>query len=357
MPFIMKGKAPTKQDRADTRLRCTDPENDSRGPRRGWMAQLRAMKDCYLFEAEEAEAWARTKKEWKEGRLEEMIALIWGTTLGVDGAGGSKYPDPDVAETERIVAVYPSVNLDTLRKSPRNRASDYTQAQIIEAITYPKQLICAGLAFNAPTVWPIETILGKRSELLPMWEFIVANPMSKRMGRTKGTHDKPPRDYERTDDNACLEENRRWLIVECDFAKERDGKPTIWFATIEKWEAQGITVKDAAARILFHLLTTHHQKVALVVDSGGKSLHCWINARAFEPGKMKEFQDHACKLGADWRSYLLSQWVRFPGGSRRKDDGAVARQEILYFDPLACPGKERPEGTTPPVETMQTTNL
>jgi hypothetical protein len=339
---------PTKEQRADNRFKFHAPTADHGLERRRWgIGRVRALQG---FGFSPDEALEMLVKHWpgerKEGACEDVVAFVYGTDPQSAGAGS--WPEPDVAETERIVGAYPNVNVDTLRQSPRNRASDYTQAQIIEVITYPKQLVCAGLAFNAPTVWPVETLLGKRSDLLPKWEFIVANPMSKRIGRTKGAYDKPPRDYERTDDNACKEENRRWLIVECDFSKVgRDGKPTVWAATIDRWEAQGISVKDAATRVLAHLLTTHQQKVALVVDSSGKSLHCWINARAFGPGKLKEFQDHACKLGADWRSFLLSQWVRFPGGSRRKDDGAVVRQEVLYFDPSACPGNDATSELSP----------
>jgi hypothetical protein len=272
--------------------------------------------------------------------VERAIANAFGNTSGVFQSG-SAWPEPDVAEVERIVAAYPRVTLNTLRQSPRNRTSTYTQAQIIEAITYPKQLVCAGLSFDTPMVWPVETILDKRSDLLPKWEFIVANPMTKRSGRTKPTPGKPSRDYARTADNASKEEERRWVIVECDFKKEKDGKQTIWAPTIEKWEEQGISVKDAATRLLAHLLSHHHQQVSLVVDSGGASLHCWINARAFEAGKLKEFQDHACVLGADPASYRMSQFVRFPGGTRASGN----RQEIVYFNNNSLPGHETGPGS------------
>jgi len=268
--------------------------------------------------------------------VERAIANAWGNVSGVFQSS-AQWPEPNVAEVERVVAAYPRVTLNTLRQSPRNRASTYTQAQIIEAITYPKQLVCAGLSFDTPMVFPIETILGKRSDLLTKWEFIVANPMTKRSGRTKPAPGKPAREYPRTADNASKEAERRWVVVECDFKKEKDGKPTIWPATIEKWEAQGISVKDAATRLLAHLLNHHRQQVSLVVDSGGASLHCWINARAFALGKLKEFQDHACVLGADPASYRLSQFVRFPGGLRAGGN----RQEILYYNPDALPENEK----------------
>lgn len=62
-----------------------------------------------------------------------------------------------------------------------------------------------------------------------------------------------------------------------------------------------------------------------VVDSGGKSLHAYW--RAADEGTNLKFFTHACKLGADERLWLRSQFARLPGGTR---DGR--RQEVIVWN-------------------------
>src|ERR1700693_2963245 len=199
----------SKEQRADTKARCNPCPTSGR--RKGALGYVRALKDAYGF-TDPDEALAKLSEhytgDWEPGVLEGIVSYIFGTSpTGTDGAG--RWPEPDVAETERIVAAYPVINVDTLRRSSRNRASDYSQAQIIESLFYPKALVCIGMSREAAMVWPIETVTGKRSDQLPKWEFIVANPMRAQSGKVKRL-DGTTYDSSRCKENSCLDENRRW---------------------------------------------------------------------------------------------------------------------------------------------------
>lgn len=333
MPSIAVPPKPTPIERAKRWLSYEIPKRE---PRSLAFAFAIAAKGYGLTE-DEVRAELMLTGRFNEGSttIERAISNAWGNTTG-EYSKGAAWPSPNIQEVERVVAES-RITVETLRQGRRNRVSDYSQAQIIESLFYPKAPVCVGLCKDGAMTLPLETILGKRSDLLTKWQFLCANPMRARTGKVKRP-DGTTYDSARSKDNACKEENRRFVVVECDYKKERDGKATIWKPTIEKWEAEGITVKDAAVRVLAALLSSRHQRVALVVDSAGASLHCWINARTFEPGKLKEFQDDACKLGADPASYRLSQFVRFPG--RARDNGK--RQEILFYDPTALPQTETP---------------
>jgi hypothetical protein len=153
--------------------------------------------------------------------------------------------------------------------------------------------------------------------------------MSKRSGKTQAGEDSF-----RSLDNACKEENRRWLVVETDFRKfNRDGSESVWKPLVEKWESKGITVKDAATNVIAHLT----KACAMVVDSGGKSLHAWFNVLDDDEDLKAAFKKDAVKIGADSATFRLHQWCRFPGGARRRDDGTRVSQEILFFNPERCP--------------------
>jgi hypothetical protein len=189
-------KAPPKRDKPDSPIayarRWLSYEIPKREPRSLAFAFAIAAKGYGLTEDGVRSELISTGL-FSEGSttIERAIANAWGNATG-EFQKGKSWPEPDITEVERIVAAYPRVTLDALRQSPRNRASTYTQAQIIEAITYLKQLVCFGCGESNPEVSPVETLLGNKSDL-PKWEFIVANPMTKRSGWTKPTPDKSDR--------------------------------------------------------------------------------------------------------------------------------------------------------------------
>ena len=106
---------------------------------------------------------------------------------------------------------------------------------------------------------------------------------------------------------------RRFLIVEGD---KLNGEPI---------------PKDTQAAVLLHLAKL--APLALVVDSGGKSLHGWFTTAGFSEGQSDSFFRKACTLGADPALWSRAQLVRMPGGLRDN----TRRQQILFFNPAALP--------------------
>jgi hypothetical protein len=87
------------------------------------------------------------------------------------------------------------------------------------------------------------------------------------------------------------------------------------------------------AVVLFHLAA--FLPLVLVVSSGGKSLHGWFYCPDRTEAELLDFMRYAIRLGADWRLWLRSQFVRMPDGTR--DNGQ--RQRVHYLDarPLRNP--------------------
>jgi hypothetical protein len=284
------------------------------------------------YDAMMAHVGDKNLNEDREFDIRRAVERKYKGQLGEHTESISKWPEPDIAEVERIVADS-TQTVANLTGSSTNQVGNYSLNRILEAITYPRQLVCYGISREAANVAPIETILKNPHKV--NFQFVVPNPMRKRTGAVIGLDGKP---YEsgRCKDNASLADDRRFTVVEFDFAKhDKEGKPTIWKPSIERWETAGITVKDAAVRLLFHLLKSYHLNgLVMVVDSGGKSLHSWINARTC--ADLVAFELEAVRPGADWHTFLPWQWVRFPGGTRRNEKG-TAPQPVLYINPNNAP--------------------
>jgi hypothetical protein len=188
---------------------------------------------------------------------------------------------------------------------------------MLERLFYSDALLCVGESFSKATVRPLKLLRGVDLSRL---EFIVPSQATKRFGKNQ----------DGANSVRCLDtiSERRFLVIEFDFAPEKDGKPTIWADAINHWHGQGWTTKDVSARLLNHLAIEHKREPVLIVDSGNKSIHAWFWFRDQE-SEAREFMCHAAKLGADPALFVRCQWVRFPNGTRA--DGR--RQPVVYFRP------------------------
>ena len=91
--------------------------------------------------------------------------------------------------------------------------------------------------------------------------------------------------------------------------------------------------RNAQALLALHLALL--PPLVMVVDSAGKSLHCWFACQGQSQQILLAFFGSAVSLGADPRTWGKSQFVRMPGGLRKAEtkDQPKRRQVILYFDP------------------------
>jgi hypothetical protein len=140
-----------------------------------------------------------------------------------------------------------------------------------------------------------------RGELAAL-QFIVPSPMAAVTGLTKDG-----KKSKHTLDNTGP---RRFLVCEFDSG---DGDQKSWH--------------DQHAALLLHLASL--APMVLAVHSGGKSLHGWFYCAGQSEDKLHRFMRYAVALGADRATWLRSQFVRMPDGTRENGK----RQTVFLFNP------------------------
>lgn len=201
---------------------------------------------------------------------------------------------------------WPMADMDAIHKVVENTRplpispdTGATTARTLAALFGPDELVCAGLSNSSGAV-------GTRDEVIAYHkgpgelQFVVPSPMSTRSAVNQ--EGKPS--------FRCLANTgrRRFIIVENDCG-----------------------TKEEQARILAHLDTATPQiRLSMVVDSGGKSLHGWFDVRHLEEPIVMAWFAYAVHLGADAHTWTRCQWVRMPGGTRRRDL-TTAPQPVVWL--------------------------
>lgn len=131
----------------------------------------------------------------------------------------------------------------------------------------------------------------------------------------------------------CLDNTgpRKFLVVEFDFKASEERlvqRPDI-SGVVGRLAASGITSLDMCAALLWHLSKFKH--LAMVVHSGGKSLHGWFACAGESEENLRSFMQEAVRLGADKATWNPCQAVRMPGGTRFPQR---VQQSVYYFNPL-----------------------
>lgn len=204
---------------------------------------------------------------------------------GVAKVQGPRFPKP-MAELMAEVDAYPV-------PVPYPPYPMSTPEDFLDRMFPGDPLLCIGATAFAMDTKPLSEWRG----LLAGMQFLVPSPMISPTGPRK----------EDGAESFHAESNtgeRAYLVTEFDHA----GKPQ-QMARIRALEARG----------------TH--KLALIVDSAGKSLHAYWKASGDAHADFIFFS-HATKLGADDRLWLRSQFARLPAGQR---DGR--KQEVILWQP------------------------
>ena len=213
---------------------------------------------------------------------------------------------------------------DLRRLSPVPLESSRPDAEeIIDVVLPGNPLICAATEFDRYLLtrprdeW--RGFLGKH-------QFIVPSAMSKRRGLTQ---DKKKLSY-RSLDNTGPRQN---LVIEFDFAERTsNGLPTAAAPMLRRLAAGGVTIVDLCASIHWHL-QQFDMPAALILHSGGKSLHGWYPCVGVDEARLNRFMRYAVSVGADPATWNRCQFVRMPEGLRRPNQ---IRQETHYFNPAAA---------------------
>ena len=228
------------------------------------------------------------------------------------------WPRPELEQIESIVRDGPKL-VELWEQSPVQFADNGIHTdEIIDALFPSNPLLCVGQSNHEFDTCLREEWRGRLGSMA----LIVPSPMSARTGSTK--------DGNKTSKHTLANTGpRRYLVVECDFAKfARDGKtPTPFFSLIEKLEAARIDTLDMCSAVLAHL--AHQAPLALAVHSGGKSVQGWFYCAGRNESHLEKFMRDAVRIGADPATWTRSQFVRMPDGLRENGK----RQATYYFNP------------------------
>jgi hypothetical protein len=227
-----------------------------------------------------------------EAAVRNSLACAWRPDeRGTPSAVPPRWPALNRDKRPRVTASGISL-ADLWEASPVRMDEDGPGAEdIIDALFPGNPLLCCAYDQRTAVTREREELRGEVASL----PFVVPSPMAARTGRTK----------EGKESARCLENvgPRRFLVVEFD---------------------TGTT--DEHAALLWHL--ADFAPLALVVHSGGKSLHGWFRA-ADHDATTRRFFEYAVSLGADHATWTPCQLVRMPEGRRTLGQ----RQVVWFFNP------------------------
>ena len=211
------------------------------------------------------------------------------------------WPTRDENRIAEIAAADPDA-LDKLRNSSPVKISPelHDPECLLERLFPGNPLICVGCSAREFFTAPRDSFKGT----LEGFQLITPSPMSALTGTRKS--DGKPSAH-------CLNNTgaRTYLVVECD---------------------QGN--RDTQAAVIRHLAKT--APLAMVVDSGGKSLHAWFHCKGQPEDRLRAFFRVAVTLGGDPATWTRSQFVRMPLAIR--DNGKL--QAVHFFNHANAQGRK-----------------
>jgi len=229
-----------------------------------------------------------------EDAVRNSKATAWSPGTRPSSRLSTRWPKPDTALRASVVKKGCGT-FGLIEASPVTMVDLGPDTEALIDQLFPEDpLLCCG---TSPSRFETKPRNAWRGQLSTM-QFIVPSPMSRLSGTTK--EGKPSA--------RCLDNTgpRRFLVVEFD---------------------KGPT--DEHATILLYLAC--RAPLAMVVHSGGKSLHGWFSCAGRSDDELRGFFAHAVALGADPATFSRCQQVRMPSGIR--DTGA--KQSVLFFNPKA----------------------
>lgn len=229
---------------------------------------------------------------------------------------GPAWPLKNYEQIEAIVAAGAGLadlwELSPIRIETNEPCPDF----YIDRLFPGNPLLCVGRTNAIFATRARESWRGQLSE----HQLIVPSAMSALHGTTKDG-----KQSQHTLDNTGP---RQFLVVECDFAeKDKKGNDTPDAPLIRQARQVGMEVSDICAAVLVHL--AGKGPLALVVHSGGKSLHGWFPCAGQPEEQLRRFMHYAVSIGGDLHTWTRSQFVRLPDGQRENG----RRQTVYFFNP------------------------
>lgn len=258
-------------------LRCQPPWNEKALHRKMRAAFSKTAPSSKFSPAAKRQAWS----DWKH----EKQSPRW----------------PQISEWARDRVTQNGFSLcDLLDASPMVIDSAKSHAAHYLKTLFPGDpLVCCGK--NMMDFWTKK--VSEFGRTVENFQFVVPSPMSKLTGKIQDPDPEGPFESAHTLDNTGP---RKYAVVEFDQGSH-----------------------DDHAALLRHL--ADFAPLIMAVHSGGKSLHGWFRVKGDSEEDVFKFYRYAVSLGADYHTFLKSQFVRIPDG--RRNDGR--RQAVYYFNPEA----------------------
>lgn len=259
-----------------------------------WLAQIAGglkkrltPEQCERFLSRCCEALV-THRQVPPREIEAAVALAYGSADTV--TRGPVWPEARPAMIAKALAEAAAPLFDGVTDSGA------TAQEALAVLFRPGELVCGGRFCEVPELRRLEEWTDSDGV-----QFLCPNPMRGPSGLTKDG-----RLSVRCQSNIAV---RQWIVAEFDDPTLNKGQQ----AKIASVLARGLPLR-------------------LVVDSGGKSLHCWFSCEGVEEQAVAKFFWLACALGADPTRWDECGWLRMPGGLRRKPDGSTVRQRVVFIN-------------------------
>ena len=225
--------------------------------------------------------------------VERSKACAWTPGRAAPERAIPPWPPLNAEQREAVIAGMGMGLVDLWEMSPvRFEDNDSHCEEIIDTLFPDNPLLCCGKSSFDFATRSREHWRGKLGEM----QLIVPSPMTSRTGHTQDGNVS-----EHTLENTGP---RGYLVVEQDRGS-----------------------LDEQAAILLYL--AQFAPLAIVVHSGGKSLHGWFFCQGQSEERLRAFMHHAVIFGADPATWTRSQFLRMPDG--RRDNGN--RQTVFYLNP------------------------
>lgn len=210
---------------------------------------------------------------------------------------GHKWPALDERKRNAVIAAGIQ-EVDLMERSPLIPLEKPDPAFYLTRLFPGDPLVCMGLDTATFATRPLSTFIGrKKGRGIADLCQVVPSPMIRQTGTNQ----------EGKESEHCLENTgpRKYIVVEFD---------------------QG--TRDEHAAILWHL-KERGAPLAMVLFSGGKSIHGWFRVAGMKDEEILPFFRYAVALGADWRLWNRTQFVRTPDAWRADKN---ATQHVIYAD-------------------------
>jgi len=225
-----------------------------------------------------------------EDAVEHSSSVAWKPGVRLQQRRIPAWPALDQEKRASIIAEGRGLS-ELLRAKPFKDDASHTE-EIIDTLFPGDPLLCCGTSSRAFATRPRSEWHGKLAAL----QFIVPSPMKAKFGETKGG--------KKSQHTLSNTGPRRFLVIEQDSGS-----------------------LDEQTAILAHLAIK--APLALIVHSGGKSLHGWFFCEGRSEETLRQFMSYAVSIGADHATWTPLQFVRMPDGIRESG----ARQLVHYFNP------------------------